>query len=601
MTKRIEQINQLKQDIEKLREINKNQFNFIYEDNQNLNSYTRKNNIPSNTNTIYSINNNPIIYQKIVNTSFNATNPVSNKNIPLSLLLEYQKGMAHSTKANTGFINSGRRHGRNNPLNNYLTGSNTVNKSSELFKAPFKPGIFSYKKRGDFSQDYAHNQALNPSSRTKNGSKFNSSILSQDLKINFLDEGDSISIHDSNMKGISGSNNGNSSLINLNKYKIGNIGQNFQNDQANIKINSLPLRSMHRNLSMPEGLVGTGGGSNEISQMKNFSNNNLKSLNQYKINDNAKSEIIELSPIGMSPSFENKNQNKLYSQNLGNSNNNLSQPQYTIIKENLSFYKTKPTNEKESRRLMVEYAKVLKQLYPKTTKISHILASNGMSNKILQQEQVAQSLPQNLIQNNNSKPPSSNFFSGSQSPNCFLFSPKPEITPNPISLNPKGANMSMCSNLTDGTKQLSLFLSEINDESKEKINLINFLSIPRVMNLITKKKERQAYIFLLSPNTSSYVYGIESYAFRWIELKEGKLFGNFDMIKMISCLPCKDSYERFEITVDGNNEDERSYIIEASTREMCDNYIKCLNYLAQLIKCKIYHKNVNFSSYLKKS
>ena len=120
MTKRIEQINQLKQDIEKLREINKNQFNFIYEDNQNLNSYTRKNNIPSNTNTIYSINNNPIIYQKIVNTSFNATNPVSNKNIPLSLLLEYQKGMAHSTKANTGFINSGRRHGRNNPLNNYI-------------------------------------------------------------------------------------------------------------------------------------------------------------------------------------------------------------------------------------------------------------------------------------------------------------------------------------------------------------------------------------------------------------------------------------------------------------------------------------------------
>ena len=87
MTKRIEQINQLKQDIEKLREINKNQFNFIYEDNQNLNSYTRKNNIPSNTNTIYSINNNPIIYQKIVNTSFNATNPVSNKNIPFTLIL----------------------------------------------------------------------------------------------------------------------------------------------------------------------------------------------------------------------------------------------------------------------------------------------------------------------------------------------------------------------------------------------------------------------------------------------------------------------------------------------------------------------------------
>lgn len=53
-------------------------------------SYQRKNNL----NTIYAINNNPIIYQKIVNTSFN-TNDNDNKTLPLSLIIQYQNSVAH--------------------------------------------------------------------------------------------------------------------------------------------------------------------------------------------------------------------------------------------------------------------------------------------------------------------------------------------------------------------------------------------------------------------------------------------------------------------------------------------------------------------------
>ena len=573
---RQDEINRLKQDIERLHQKNKYEFNYIYEDTQSMNPYPRKS-PPQNTNTIYSINNNPIIYQKIVNTSYNGS-ATPNKNLPLSLLLEYQKSIAHTAKASTGFTNY-KRPGRNVPTNNYLNSNNTVNKSTELFKAPFKPGIFSYKKKGDFSQE--NNR---PSSRTKNLSKFNSSMLSsQDIKINFLDEGDSMSIVDSGVKHF------NNSSLNLNRYKITTSKTPVPNDQHNmIQINVLPNKPMiQRNLSMPDAVM-----------KQRDSSSNIRSLKQYKINND---NTTELSPIGMSPSIEVRNPKNINNiTQIVNSNsassNIINQPVIYVAKENTSYFKSRPSNERESRRLMIEYVKLIKK-QNSSKSISSILSMNNYSSKILQQDQVSQS-NKNIAQ-------CSNFFSGNQSPNTFLFSPNPESLPNPLSLNSKPQpqpNISIYSNMTDGTKQYSQFLSDITDDSKEKINLINFLTTPRVMNLLTKQNERQAYIFLLSPNTSSYVYGIESYAFRWIELKEGKSYGNFDMIKMVSCLSVKDSYNQFEITVGGvGEEEERSYLIEASTREMCDNYIKCLNYLSQLIKCKIYHKNVNFSNYMKKS
>ena len=188
-------------------------------------------------------------------------------------LLEYQKSIAHTAKASTGFTNY-KRPGRNVPTNNYLNINNTVNKSTELFKAPFKPGIFSYKKKGDFRQE--NNR---PSSRTKNLSKFNSSMLSsQDIKINFLDEGDSMSIVDSGVKHF------NNSSLNLNRYKITTSKTPVPNDQHNmIKINVLPNKPMiQRNLSMPDAVM-----------KQRDSSSNIRSLKQYKINNDNTTELSD--------------------------------------------------------------------------------------------------------------------------------------------------------------------------------------------------------------------------------------------------------------------------------------------------------------------
>ena len=438
-----QQIVRLKKDIELLHKKNKNEFNYIYEDNH-MASYQRK----SNLNTIYSINNNPIIYQKIVNTSFN-TNDNDNKTLPLSLIIQYQNSIAHSSKGN----------------------NKRIGKSNEIFKAPFKQGIFSYKRKKEFINE--------KKTVGKNQSK-NSTVLSQDLKLNF-EEGDSISVHDSGRK--------NSSMINLNKYKI-------SADSSTIK----ETKKLYHNLSDSDGIVMKN--KPVVDVKKTYSNNDLRQFKMTNINDISSIK----KPI-------NENVPTIH---LNNITNNYDSPELQ--------------SKRENQRMVIEYRKV-----------NHLKANPSISN----------------ISSTNQYSP---FISNSNIRHVI------------------NSNIS---------QQYSNFISEMTENNKQKINLITFLTTPRIMNMITNSNTPHPFIFFVSPNTSCYLLGTESYVFRWIELNNKIQYGNFDIIKMISCQLSKESRTIFEISIKGKEKEEK-YTIEASSREMCDNYIKCLNYLNQLIKCQVY-------------
>ena len=103
------------------------------------------------------------------------------------------------------------------------------------------------------------------------------------------------------------------------------------------------------------------------------------------------------------------------------------------------------------------------------------------------------------------------------------------------------------------------------ENNKQKINLINFLTTPRIMNMITNSNTPHPFIFFVSPNTSCYLLGTESYVFRWIELNNKIQYGNFDIIKMISCQLSKESRTIFEISIKGKEKEEK-YTIEASSK-----------------------------------
>lgn len=140
-------------------------------------------------------------------------------------------------------------------------------------------------------------------------------------------------------------------------------------------------------------------------------------------------------------------------------------------------------------------------------------------------------------------------------------------------------------------------MSEMNDENKERINMINYLSIPRVMSLITSQGN-VAYIFVLSPNSICHLYGIETYVFKWREFKDGNNSGYFDLLKVANCARNKANYNQFKIQIeeiDDNGNNIKTYEIEAASSEMSKNYVDCFNFLSQLIKCKVFKRIGNFS------
>ena len=462
----------------------------------------------------------------------------------------------------------------NNIIPNGMSISNTDNIRRVTCRTPpFKKGIFSYKKRLDFNNNNNSNSNINNNRSTNlsQSSNHNVSMLNTEgggvLKLNF-DKVDNVDNGNSNNIYLFQSKNVKSS-VDLTKYKIlqSNDGDNNNNNNNN---NNLLLSSptLQKNMSLPSYQLSFKSSSNDIAD--NFG-------------------MIGLSPIMKKDELT-----------LGNNYNNTNRTEGNnkVVKENNDYYKHKQKCFLESRRMMVEYVKL--SLHKDNT-IEHVLKEHNISDKILQQEVTPNNNNNNNSNSNSSsrktqQQQSSNFLSVTQSPHAILFqTPSSHFNNNN---HPRNTNNTNAHNIHK-------FISEIsNDNTSDKLTYINFLSTPRVMNLHMSSTHIQPYIFLLSPNSSAYTYGIETYSFRWLHLHNSSYYGNFDLIKLISCASrsSQSHSHLFEliITNKGNTEDTRSLIIEAPTDEICTTYIKALNYLAQLVKCKIYQHNVYFNNSISK-
>lgn len=451
---------------------------------------------------------------------------------------------------------------------------------------PFKKGIFSYKKRLDFNNNNNNNSNINNNRSTNlsQSSHHNVSMLNTEgggvLKLNFdkidninsdnADNGNSNNIHLFQSKNVKSS-------VDLTKYKIlqSNDGDNNNNNNNNNLLLSSP--TLQKNMSLPSYQLSFKSSSNDIGD--NFG-------------------MIGLSPIMKKDELT-----------LGNNGNNTNRVEGNnkVVKENVEFYKHKQKCFRESRRMMVEYVK-LSFHKGKGNTLEQVLKEHNISDKILQQEITLNSNSNGNSNSNNSnssshktqQQQSSNFLSVTQSPHAILFQTPSSHFNNNNNDIPHPRNTT-----NNNVHNIHKFISEIsNDNSSDKLTYINFLSTPRVMNLHMSSTHIQPYIFLLSPNSSAYTYGIETYSFRWLHLHNSSYYGNFDLIKLISCAsrssPSHSHLFELIITNKGNTEDTRSLIIEAPSDEICSTYIKSLNYLAQLVKCKIYQHNVYFNNSISK-
>jgi hypothetical protein len=137
-------------------------------------------------------------------------------------------------------------------------------------------------------------------------------------------------------------------------------------------------------------------------------------------------------------------------------------------------------------------------------------------------------------------------------------------------------------------KNVKKFLNNMNDATKDKINMIKFLSKPRIME-INFMEQNYKFIFMLIPSSMSYIKGIESYIFQWNDISSSKAVGGFDLLKVNSCyINYKNNKNVFIETFDGIN--HRQYELLTKSSEIASLYVKSINYLSRLEKSKIYNK-----------
>ena len=324
-------------------------------------------------------------------------------------------------------------------------------------------------------------------------------------------------------------------------------------------------------------------------KLKKKKNIFFSNLNPNKNNNLNSMDNIKISPI-IPKIITNKEQNSPSLLNIDDFKENNNYKNYTNSKKNKIFDHFRKCNkyEKESRRLIIEYIKVLNRQNKEKNQIgkaeiNNILLKNNISKKVLNQEIVAKEFNPSNIFNNSVLIKNSNDINSIKSSlnNSLINNFNNSVMNLSSDILSKNFQSPIKNNIND-------FLVNMNDEKKDKINMIKFLSVPRIMNMFYKNKKYK-YVFVLCPNNISYLNGIESYIFKFFDLKSYKFVGGFDLIKVSFCSINNRNEKNFFIeTFDGNL--HRNYEFETNSKENTINYTKAINYLSQLEKCKIYNK-----------
>jgi len=498
------------------------------------------------------------------------------------------KSLSKNNSSKNYFIN------KNKNLNNSSSSFNNNGKKVKLYgKLPLRKGMFSYKNSLMYSTPINYkNNSISYNNKGRN----NNSLLQANLKLN-LENDDYYPNLSQNV--INHGKMASSSSFDLNKYKITekNIGD---------------LLNSNRNINAsPQNFDGI----NNIRKVKtNYNINNVF----YKKNNNKKGLIINTNNLeykrmptifhnsvkmrkspSIIPKLINKDQNSSSLLNIDDykDNSNLFSNKHSRKRKIFDHYVNNPKNEKESRRMIIELIKVLnRQNHKNNEKYMHgdidaIMESNNISKKVLNKEYI-------LSKEFNS----SGLFNNNNIIN------KINKTFGDISLNKSSISNSMINNFNDSIMNLSNkvlsknfnspiksninnFLINMNDEKIDKINMIKFLSMPRIMNLYFLNNKYR-FICFLCPNNISYIKGIESYIFKFVDIRSYKLIGGFDLIKVNYCSVNNNNQNNFYIeTFDGKT--HRNYEFQTNSKEIASQYVKYLNYLCQLEKCKIYnYKNI---------
>ena len=396
------------------------------------------------------------------------------------------------------------------------------NKKKKI-KPPFKQGLYSYKQsfntlQNDYNQNMLNNHFY---SNSPNKHKKENNILNINSIIQPIDQ------HISN---------NNSSLsfssINLNKYKI----------------NTIPSQK-NKNIIFNNNIYN----SNNINNIKNTNTNlNLSNYNN-KVNKN------------------NNNYNKKIYQD------------YFI--DNQKY-------EKESRRMIVELIKILNRqnnnnINNNNNNIKQFLIDNNISLKVLNQKYNEREINYNNLNNSINDNNNNQELFGEAKKQLYLKNLNYSLSYDSVRSNYNDeASFNDANNVNNASNKTNNNILSVNNlnslllnKEKKKINILNFLCVPRILNLI-EEEHIERCIFLITLDEIYFKEGKESYFLQWRDMDNNEIKNEFNLKEVKSCKTNKKNKNRFIIEMEKNDLIESlNYEIEAPSEEICNNYVIGINYL----------------------
>ena len=409
------------------------------------------------------------------------------------------------------------------------------NKKKKI-KPPFKQGLYSYKQSFNTFQNEYNQKLLNnnffsnsPNKYKKENNIMNNIGIIQPIGQNISNNNSSLSF----------------SSINLNKYKI-NSNPNQKNKITFNNNNFNTNRNSNNN--------------NDNINIKKTKTN--ISLNFHKDINNIHSNI-----------FGNINNNNINNNNHINSNINTNSKKiyYNYFKENPSF-------EKESRRMIIELIKIINNQNYNTNNnninVKQILTDNNISLKVLNQKYNEIDTNYNYSNNNNKE------LFGEAKKQLYLKNLNYSLSYDSLRSN---NNEDSLNNKSNTNINNIINVDNLNNllltKEKKKINILNFLCVPRVLNLIEEDKS-QKYIFLITLDEIYFKEGKESYYLQWRDMENNTIKNEFNLKEIKSCKINRKNKNRFIIEMDKDDLIENlSYEIETPNEEICNNYVIGINYL----------------------
>ena len=437
------------------------------------------------------------------------------------------------------------------PKKNYSTSNNFKNKNAsfdrksyynsnkKINKPPFRQGLYSYgqtlnifqenKKRKNNNKKYYSSASNSPNvSNNKNNSKIDNSkgnllnlnniILSKD--------GHRITYNNSSLA---------FSTINLNKYKINSMDK------------SLKFKTIN-NINNNNNIIINDDSQNVKNISSNINNNksiNMSMTNLNKIKDN-----------NLNRNNNNFMSKKTFKSNLGGGNNE----DFFPLPPYKNFFIENSKNEVESRRMIIEYLKILNK---NVNNVSKVLINNNISRKVLNQKYTENEYYDNYE------------LFGEAKKELYL----------------KNLNYSLSSDSDNSNEEdnkdfnNALSMNNINsllvDNEKKKIDILFFLCVPKVLNLIGENNVKQKYIFLVVPDENTLMKAKESYLFQWRDMSNNEVENEFNLKSIKSCSVSDKYNNRFLIEVEKEDLIENlNFEIETPSKEVCDYYVNGIQFLS---------------------